>query len=421
MQKTIVRPSGVPIPRASFAPAVKAGPWVFTSGVLATDFDRGLPAQLRTQWAQRPRSSDNHGIMEADYVLDQLGAILTAAGSGLEFGVQIDQFASSRSVRRSFHLASNHRIPPPRRASMCVAVKELAWAHCSIEVQMIAATAESGVTVERVPLDQVSSGSTENGLSSIRAGDLVFVGGRLADRGEERLGDQTDANFANGEKIGHHLIRRRLDAVAFALQAAGSSMENVVKVRMASSDMTHMLALTRVWRELLPDEAPAQTLVPAADDGHDGVALDIGVIAVRASGVRPRRTMSLDTRPAPLLHTAAAVEAADIVFLSGLVAADQNGLIPRARVDANYTGIGERRQMEWILSAADELLLAAGSSIQQVVRVENYLSDLNHLPILIRAYDDWFGDQPPAITVVGVPTLYPQGCSVMIDILAVRR
>jgi 2-iminobutanoate/2-iminopropanoate deaminase len=386
---------------------------VFTSGILATDFDRGVPEVLRDR--STPPSLEDQGLLEAEYDLQQLGAILAAAGSGLELTVHVDHFGRSRSARGVFQDAYHERMCRPLPAWTLTTVRELAWAHCSNEVQIMAVTAESGIAVETAIPAESSMESADRGLSATVAGGLVFVACSLTEDEIDGSGDSAVRSSTRGDVLGTR-IRHQLDDVASVLHAAGSSMDNVAKLRVATNSEPYASALARGWRQMFPGEGPASTIVPtpSSDDGR--ATLDIGVIAVRADANQPERMFLGD--PMSTLGPPTAVRASGLLFLSGLVAADDAGLIESARVVANYTGIGERRQIDWILSTAEELLQAAGSSMDHVLRVENYLPDLRHLPVLIRAYDDWFGDQPPAITVVGIPRLHPPACSVMMDILA---
>jgi enamine deaminase RidA (YjgF/YER057c/UK114 family) len=414
MKKEPVRPVGIPVPRRTFASAVRAGPWVFTAGVLATDFDRGIPASLRTDPAMPFHSGQDRRMLEAEYIFQQLDTILKAAGSQMELGVRTDQFSVSHEATQAFQAVTRNRIRPPWPATGWVEVRELAWRECLIEVEMIAVTRDSGIVTEAIDVNGVPTRP-----AGIRAGDFIFLTGRVATDSTPGLESKPTPSSASWQGSTIDLeVRHILQDVKLILEAAGSSLESVIKAQVSLVDLADVGWLDGVWREFFPTDPPARTIVPLNFNVRATRRVEISIIALRGGGSLHKEVIEADDL-VPRFHESAVVRAGELVFLSGLVAADRKGLLQSARVDANYTGIGVRRQLDWILSTANQLLRGAGSSIGQAVRIENYLTDLHDLPLLIRAYEDCFGDNPPAIMVVGVPPLYVPGCSVLMDIWAV--
>jgi 2-iminobutanoate/2-iminopropanoate deaminase len=85
---------------------------------------------------------------------------------------------------------------------------------------------------------------------AIRSGGLVFVSGQVAlEPREQRLvpggvAEQTEQVFAN------------LSAI---LQAAGSSLERVVKINVLLYDMLEFENMNAVYRQFFPKDPPART------------------------------------------------------------------------------------------------------------------------------------------------------------------
>src|SRR3989442_15681742 len=103
-----------------------------------------------------------------------------------------------------------------------------------------------------------------------------------------------------------------------------------------------------------------------------------------------------------------AVRGGDFLFVSGLSAFDlQSG----ARMPG--TTASETRQ---ILTNLEQLLEAAGSSLDKVVKVNVLLHSMLEAPNMNEVYARFFPDQPPARIVCGAPL--PVGAKVIIECTA---
>ena len=101
-----------------------------------------------------------------------------------------------------------------------------------------------------------------------------------------------------------------------------------------------------------------------------------------------RRTRKTSGQPASM-----AVRGGDFLFVSGLMAVDlQSGERVRS------TTAGETRQ---ILTNLKQLLEAAGSSLDKVVKVNVLLHSMLEAPNMNDVYARFFPDPPPARTVCG--------------------
>jgi len=103
-----------------------------------------------------------------------------------------------------------------------------------------------------------------------------------------------------------------------------------------------------------------------------------------------------------------AVRGGDFLFVSGLTAVDlQSGERMRS------TTTGETRQ---ILTNLQQLLEAAGSSLDKVVKVNVLLHSMLEAPNMNEVYARFFSDPPPARTVCGA--CLPDGVKVIIECTA---
>ena len=105
--------------------------------------------------------------------------------------------------------------------------------------------------------------------------------------------------------------------------------------------------------------------------------------------------------------------------LSALYAADEDGAIPSVggTFGLHYLGVPVRNQMRAVLSAAEEICRAAGTSLANVTRAQHFVSDLNAVYPAIKSWQEKLGDAP--IPFGAVRTLLPiPGCCVVLDMWA---
>jgi 2-iminobutanoate/2-iminopropanoate deaminase len=108
----------------------------------------------------------------------------------------------------------------------------------------------------------------------------------------------------------------------------------------------------------------------------------------------------------------AAIQAGDLVFISG-----QLGLDP-ATGDLVTGGIeAETRQS---LINLKNVLEAAGSGLEQVVKTLVFLKDIADFARMNAVYAEFFPEKPPARSAIQVAAL-PKGGSVEIEAVAIRK
>lgn len=116
-----------------------------------------------------------------------------------------------------------------------------------------------------------------------------------------------------------------------------------------------------------------------------------------------------ENAPAAIGPYSQAVKSGDFVFCSGQVALRPDGSF----VDGN-TG----DQAKQVLENLKAVLIAAGSSLDKVVKTTIYLIDINDFAEVNTVYGNYFdGDIRPARATVAVATL-PKGAKIEIDCIA---
>ena len=102
------------------------------------------------------------------------------------------------------------------------------------------------------------------------------------------------------------------------------------------------------------------------------------------------------------------VRGGDFLFVCGLTAVD-----PRSGQRVRGSTASETRQ---ILSNLKQLLEAAGSSLEKVVKVNVWLHSMLEAPNMNEVYARFFAEPPPARTVCGARL--PDGVKVIIECTA---
>ncbi len=125
-----------------------------------------------------------------------------------------------------------------------------------------------------------------------------------------------------------------------------------------------------------------------------------------------KERIETEKAPAAIGPYSQAIVAGDLVFVSGQIPLDPaTGAIIEGDVEA---------QTDRVMKSVEEILRAAGSSLDRVVKTTVYLADLGEFERMNRVYASYFADGPaPARATVQVSGL-PKGVSIEIDAVAVR-
>ncbi|HSU15356.1 Rid family detoxifying hydrolase [Longimicrobium sp.] len=123
----------------------------------------------------------------------------------------------------------------------------------------------------------------------------------------------------------------------------------------------------------------------------------------------PRETFSSDKLPPTAGPFSPAVRGAgDSIYLSGQVGTDAAGKL---------VGGGVEAQTRQALENLRAVLEAAGRTLDDVVRVGVYLTDMGNFAAMNEVYARFFAQPYPARTTIGVAAL-PLGAAVEIDLVA---
>jgi len=125
-----------------------------------------------------------------------------------------------------------------------------------------------------------------------------------------------------------------------------------------------------------------------------------------------REIVATEAAPQAIGPYSQAVSLGDFVFTSGQIPID-----PKTGV---FVEGGIAEQTEQVLRNLSEVLRAAGTSLEAVVKTTVYLADMNDFAAMNEVYGRYFSNEPPARSTVQAARL-PRDARVEIDAIAVKK
>jgi enamine deaminase RidA (YjgF/YER057c/UK114 family) len=401
---------------------VAAGPWVFASGVLATDFENGLAPEVVAN--ARPRSGRPRWYREAAVMYERANEVLSVAGSDFSHAVRTDQFFPDWRAVPFLHQARREYCGGYVAPSTSILERRLALPGAAMSMDVLAV--KSGVASKSVFPAGLDVPSTSSFVPVVIADDLIFVAGFLAAWQPGDLGGIApearvpEGHLWKGNRIQlevDYIVRRKLEP---ALQGAGASLRDVVKAQIYVADIDDVPALNEVWRRYFGDDLPATTYVPTLNPGFaiSDARCEINLIARQPGGSREKKKISSALPPAceGLPH---AILCGDLLFFSGMVATDGEGLVREARTDPRqpYFSSSIEAQMECLLDEAERICKVAGTSLDNVVRIQQFHTDLNELYGACGVWQRRLAGSALPLSAIEVPgPLVVPGCTVQLDL-----
>jgi len=125
-----------------------------------------------------------------------------------------------------------------------------------------------------------------------------------------------------------------------------------------------------------------------------------------------RKIIATEAAPQAIGPYSQAVSIGEFVFTSGQLPID-----PKTGV---FVEGGIAEQTEQVLRNLAEVLRAAGTSLEEVVKTTVFLADMNDFAAMNEAYGRYFSNEPPARSTVQAARL-PRDARIEIDVIAIRR
>lgn len=125
-----------------------------------------------------------------------------------------------------------------------------------------------------------------------------------------------------------------------------------------------------------------------------------------------RKVISTQKGPSQIGTYSQGIETGSMVYTSGQIALD-----PETQKLHTESFEAEVRQ---VLKNVEAILEAGGSSLEDVIKLTVYVTDLANFPVLNEVFKEYFKSDPPARSTVEVCAL-PMNVSVEIDAIGIIR
>ena len=124
----------------------------------------------------------------------------------------------------------------------------------------------------------------------------------------------------------------------------------------------------------------------------------------------PRKVIQTDRAPQAIGTYSQAVQVGDTVYLSGQIPLDPDTM---ELVEGNMEG-----QIRRVFDNLTAVAQAAGGSLADIAKLNIFLTDLQHFPLVNQVMAEYFDAPYPARAAVGVAQL-PKGANVEMDAVLV--
>ena len=409
--------------RIKFAQGIKAGRWVFATGLMAQGFVNGIAPDVLSE--RLPHGGLPKREKEAARIFANLDAVLHAAGTDRNNLVRTDQYYTTvkavppyQQVRREF-LAG--RIPP----STSIAQQRLLLPGADMNIQAMGVIPAAGFEVTHLKHAELAGRPTSGYSPALTVGDFIFIPGitSLAVGDEPRRnGVAAAALMTEGAQWAGQPIKLETEFIITkrmvqSLALSGATLEDVIHAQVYLTDPEDYSAFNEAWSRHFGKSQPTLDIIPCIPHGlapYDG-KIEINVIAEKPGAKKRHIDAGVATA---FRNQPQAIHAGDLLFTSGLMAIDRDGLVAGATADARQPHFSSpaEAQTEAIVENIAKLCTAAGSNLTNVVRVLMFFIDINDFYSVYKVWERRLGNRPVPFSAVEVPSPLPvPGARVLIE------
>jgi enamine deaminase RidA (YjgF/YER057c/UK114 family) len=405
--------SNNPQPLANYTEAFDVGGLIFAAGQLPTDFKTGIPPEAKTDPNFPFYGSDIK--KRTHYIMKNLARTFEAAGSSLDHIVKAQVFLEDLRYFNAFDEVWKEyfKVPPARTT---VATTGLLVKDAQIEIDLI------GYVPGKLSRNLIKSENARpiaHYTEAFTVGGLVFAAGQLPTDFKTGIPPEarTDPNFpfyGSGVKKRTHYIMKNL---ARTFEAAGSSLDQIIKAQVFLENMADHDAFQEVWREYFKVPPPT-TVVGTSGLLVKDADIEIDLIGYIPGKLKVRTVKS--SNPGGAAGYTEAVVAGGLVFIEGQLPTDfVTGIPVEARIDPDFPFYGSdiKRRTRYVLNKLERTLKAAGSSLDHVIKAQVFLEDLRQFNAFDEVWKEFFRT-PPARTTVETTGLAIKDAMVAVDLIA---
>ena len=263
---------------------------------------------------------------------------------------------------------------------------------------------------------------------AVKAGPWVFLTGHEAFDWASGRADEAVSGPAGYPLFGHHHKSRREADFVFArirrvLEEFGTDFAHSIRLDQYYPNPRAVAAYHLARHDAFDDYIPPSTSVVMERCFGGRSTISTSLIAVMPeAGSEVRKIHPPGVASAPTSGFVPAVVCNEFVFVAGQMAHNPGaGLDPRVIVPehAAWAGIPIRKQTEFlILEKLKPALDAAGSSLEQSIKAQIYLSDIADMPDCLDVWNRYYAGIPCAVSVVPTKSFATVGGIIEINLIA---
>ncbi len=268
------------------------------------------------------------------------------------------------------------------------------------------------------------------GSHAVRAGDLIFMGGQIPTDYKNGLAPEVKkksrgiTNPTVLAKIQSDCILKNTQAI---LKTAGSSLDHGVRIDQLITEREAASPYLDTRKNYVsPSIRPASTNVAVEEFLVPGSLVGLECIAVAEKGRISKEIVDMGSIPKSpggfFAGGPQGVMAGDFVFLTGQIASDfKTGVASEARRNPDFWyGSPIKLQTDYVLKRLQMVLEEAGSSLENVVKADVWLLNMEDYYEFEEVWREFFPKEPPARTIIPVSGISDVDCCVEINMIAVK-
>ena len=264
-------PDGVPSPLAGYSPALRRGDWVFLAGEIPVDWvgdyespvHLGEPSGLAKAARVNPYYWYGSPIeTQTDYVLQKLARIAEAAGTSLDRTVKAEVYIGHPNDFAGMDRVWKRWFPNNPPARVVIPYMGLGGRGSRVEIALTLLAGDSDLTIETVETSDAPE-PLGHEPQAVKAGDLLWFSTQMAfdSSGALAPGMSRRPEFPYYGSPARAQMRYVLENVAAICEAAGTSLENVVRRACFHDDFQWFAESIDEWAAHFPGVKPASTTV----------------------------------------------------------------------------------------------------------------------------------------------------------------
>jgi reactive intermediate/imine deaminase len=247
---------------------------------------------------------------------------------------------------------------------------------------------------------------------------LIFAAGQLPTDFKTGIPAEAkkDPNFpfygSDIKKRTHYIMKN----LARTFEAAGSSLEHIVKAQVFLEDLRDFDAFDEVWKEYFK-APPARTTVATTGLLVKDAQIEIDLIGYVPGKLSSKLIKSENARP--IAHYTEAYTLGGLVFAAGQLPSDfKTGVPAEARKDPNFPFYGSdiKKRTHYVMKNLARTFEAAGSSLEHIAKAQVFLESMADHDGFQEVWRQYF-KVPPPTTVVGTSGLLVKDAGIEIDLI----